>query len=207
MDLETLIDRLERASGNATDVFYSIYTDYFENGDNPEEALRVIIEYSEEIGDTKDENPTKISQQCEAKIYFEFARIVKATAYRIAEMNLSQEDYYKELYNIIFCSKDKLWPQDKEEKVIALRILAENVPAYYQVIETESVTKEEFEEGGNRLALKFQEAFYMLEHRRFATTPEETAQVLRIADSIENNKDKIIFWTMILNTLRSGEER
>lgn len=207
MDIETLIDRLKMASGNTTDVFYSLYTDFFEKGDKPEEVLRTLIEYPEEIGDAKDENPTKISQQRETRCYLEFAKMINATAYRIAEMNLSKEDYYKELYKVIFCSEDKLWPQDKEEKVIALRILSESVPAYYQVIETETVSKEEFDAGGNKITSKLQEALYMLEHRKFATTPEETAQVLRIADSIENGKEKIIFWTIILNNLRNSEEK
>ena len=207
MVIEALIDRLKRASGNTTDVFYCLYTDFFEKSDKQEEALRIIIEYPGEIGDTNDENPTKISQQREAKCYLEFAKMITAIAYRIAEMNLSKEDYYKELYQKIFCSEDKLWPQDKEEKVISLRILAENVPAYYQVIETEMVSKEEFEAGGKRITPKLQEALYMLEHRQFATTPEEIAQVLRIADSIDNSKEKIIFWTIILNNLRKSEEK
>lgn len=61
MDIERLKNTLKKASGNTTDIYFMLYTDYFENGDNPAEALKIILEYPNEIGDQKDENPSNIS--------------------------------------------------------------------------------------------------------------------------------------------------
>ena len=61
MNKESLIRTLDNASANQTDIYYRLYEDYFEKGDKPEEALQIIIEYSREIGDAKDNNPQKIS--------------------------------------------------------------------------------------------------------------------------------------------------
>ncbi|MDE5933221.1 MAG: hypothetical protein K2H40_12190, partial [Lachnospiraceae bacterium] len=90
-----------------------------------------------------------------------------------------------------------------EEKVIALKILSERVDMvpYFQVIDTEKISKEEFEDGIGRLTEHIQEATHML-LRQYATTPDEAAQLLRIGEGIEDRKDRIIFWTILINELR-----
>ena len=208
MNKESLIRTLDNASASQTDIYYRLYEDYFEKGDKPEEALQIIIEYSREIGDAKDNNPQKISRQEENRISSMFEGIIFGIVNRITEMNLPREEFYKKLYAALFNSDNELFPQSKEEKVIALKILSERVLAipYYQIIETEKISKEEFTEGLHSLQSGFQEAYYML-NRQFSTTPEEGAQIVRIADNIKDKRQQIIFWTVIINNLRDSNEK
>lgn len=207
MEKESLLNTLDKATANAVDVYFDLYTKYFENGNEPEEALRIILEYPKEIGDTKDKNPQSISRQEETRLFFSLEELVCGIAERIAEMNLTQEEYYKRLYNNIFNSNNEVYPQSKEEKVIALKILSERAMAvpYFPIEETDRISREEFQQIVQDLRPSIQEAFYMLQ-RRFSTTPELGAQMVRIADKITGKKEQIIFWTVILNKLRSGDK-
>lgn len=208
MNKESLVGTLVNATAHATDVYFGLYKDYFENGDEPEEALRIILEYPAKIGDTGDSNPQNITLQEENRITCNLEYIVGGTANRIANMNLARKDFYKKLYVALFNSDNDFFPQSREEKVITLKILAERVLAvpYYQIIETEKISREEFEEGVSRLQTSFQEAYYML-NRQFPTTPEQAAQIVRIADNIPDKRQQIIFWTIIINNLRSDSEK
>lgn len=207
MDNENLLNALEKATANAVDVYFDLYSRYFENGEEPEEALRTILEYPNEIGDTKDKNPQNITRQDEKRLYHSLEDMVCGMAERIAEKNLSQKEFYKKLYTNIFNSDDELRPQSKEEKVIALKILSETAMAvpYFPIKEADKISKEEFEQAVDDLRPKIQEAFCMLQ-RRFSTTPELGAQIVRIADEISGKKEKIIFWTVIINRLRNGNK-
>ncbi len=122
MEKESLLNTLDKATANAVDVYFDLYTTYFEDGKEPEEALRTILEYPNEIGDTKDKNPQSISLQDETKLFFSLEELICGIAERLAEMNLPQDEYYKKLYRNVFNSDNELYPQSKEEKVIALKI-------------------------------------------------------------------------------------
>lgn len=210
MDVERLKDTLERASGNTTDIYFGLYADYMENESEAVEALKTILEYPKEIGDRKDKNPTNISYQEENRLIGIFEEMITGLTERITELNLTKDDFYKKLYFTIFNSDNELFPQKREEKVIALKILSESVSAvpYFQVIMyTEKISRDEFADGIGRLMenKKIQEATHMLQ-RQFSTTPEEAAQLLRIEDGIADKKDRIIFWTFLINALRREKD-
>lgn len=209
MDREKLKNTLKKASGNTTDIFFTLYTDYFENGDNPVEALKTILEYPDKIGDQEDENPSNIIYKEECRLVAAFEEMITGVTNRIVELNLAKNDFYQKLYETIFQCDNEFFPHTKAEKVIALKILSESVSVvpYYQIIETEKVSKEEFESGIDKLWDYIQEAGHMLMHRQFPTTPEEAAQVLRVADGINDRKERIIFWTILINTLRRRGEQ
>ncbi len=204
MEKESLLNTLDKATANAVDVYFDLYTTYFEDGKEPEEALRTILEYPNEIGDTKDKNPQSISLQDETKLFFSLEELICGIAERLAEMNLPQDEYYKKLYRNVFNSDNELYPQSKEEKVIALKILSERAVAvpYFPIEEMDKISKEEFEQTVQDLRPSIQEAFCMLQ-RRFSNMRERIAQILRIADKITDKREKIIFWTVIINKMRS----
>ena len=204
MEKESLLNTLDKATANAVDVYFDLYTTYFEDGKEPEEALRTILEYPNEIGDTKDKNPQSISLQDETNLFFSLEELICGIAERLAEMNLPQDEYYKKLYRNVFNSDNELYPQSKEEKVIALKILSERAVAvpYFPIEEMDKISKEEFEQTVQDLRPSIQEAFCMLQ-RRFSNMPERIAQILRIADKITDKREKIIFWTVIINKMRS----
>ena len=204
MEKESLLNTLDKATANAVDVYFDLYTTYFEDGKEPEEALRTILEYPNEIGDTKDKNPQSISLQDETKLFFSLEELICGIAERLAEMNLPQDEYYKKLYRNVFNTDNELYPQSKEEKVIALKILSERAVAvpYFPIEEMDKISKEEFEQTVQDLRPSIQEAFCMLQ-RRFSNMPERIAQILRIADKITDKREKIIFWTVIINKMRS----
>lgn len=209
MDAERLKRTLETATGNSTDIYFELYTDYFENGGEPEEALRIILEYPEEIGDENDNNPVKIRYSEEVSLIGMFEEMINGMTDRLAEMNLTKNIFYQKLYQNIFCCDNELFPQTKEEKVIALKILSESVGMvpYYQLLDTEEVSKDEFDDGMERILEYRQEAVHILMHRQFATTPDEAAQILRITNEITAEKDKIIFLAFLINVLRRNNER
>ena len=143
MNKENLLETLKRATANATDVYFELYTSYFENGDAPAEALEVILDYP---GRIDDKNSKSISYRDAVKMVCIFEDIVSGTASRIAKMNLTKEAFYQKLYEMIFASDNALYPQSKEEKVIALKILSERVleVPYYQIVELD-ITEEDFD--------------------------------------------------------------
>lgn len=208
MNRESLVATLDNASANAADVYLRLYEDYFVDGDDPEEALRIILEYPREIGDVNDSNPQGITRQAENRITESLESLINGTVSRIADMNLTQRDFYKNLYMTLFKSDNEVFPQSKEEKAITLKILSERVRAvpYYQVMEDGTISREEFEEGIEKLQTQLQEAYYML-NRQFPTTPARAAEIVRIADTIEDRKRQIVFWTVIINSLRNVNEK
>ena len=207
MNREDLLNTLNKATANATDVFFDLYTEYLENGEEPEEALQIILEYPKIIGDSEDKNPLTIQRPDERKITLMFEDLICGTANRIAEMNLDQKDFYKKLYKIIFLSDSDLYPKSKEEKVIALKILSEtavDVP-YFQITKTDPISKEEFAHAMDTLRPQICEALSML-RRSFPTVHERTAQILRIADSISDPKKRIIFWGFVMHQLQNNDD-
>lgn len=207
MNREDLLNTLNKATANATDVFFDLYTEYLENGEEPEEALQIILEYPKIIGDSEDKNPLTIQRPDERKITLMFEDLICGTANRIAEMNPEQKDFYKKLYKIIFLSDSDLYPKSKEEKVIALKILSEtaaDVP-YFQITKTDPISKEEFALAMDTLHPQICEVLSML-RRSFPTVHERTAQILRIADSISDSKKRIIFWNFVIHQLQNNDD-
>ncbi len=207
MNREDLLNTLNKATANATDVFFDLYTEYLENGGEPEEALQIILEYPKIIGDSEDKNPLTIQRPDERKITLMFEDLICGTANRIAEMNTEQKDFYKKLYKIIFLSDSDLYPKSKEEKVIALKILSEtaaDVP-YFQITKTDPISREEFALAMDTLHPQICEVLSML-RRSFPTVHERTAQILRIADSISDSKKRIIFWNFVIHQLQNNDD-
>ena len=181
--------------------------DYLENETNAVEALKIILEYPHEIGDKKDKESTNISFQEENRIIGIFEEMIVGMTDRIVELNLAKDDFYEKLYLTIFKNTNEFFPQEKNEKVIALKILSERakmVP-YFPIIETEKISKEEFGDGILKLTQCIQEAMHMLQ-RQYVTTPDEAAQLVRIGDGIEDRKERIIFWTVLISALRREKD-
>ena len=42
--------------------------------------------------------------------------------------------------------------------------------------------------------------------RQYVTTPDEAAQLVRIGDGIEDRKERIIFWTVLISALRREKD-
>lgn len=206
MDRDSLTNTLKKATANAYDVYFDLYTTYFEKGDAPEEALEVILDYPGKIGDTKDKNPQRIKLQEEKRITFVFEDLICGIAGRIAEMDYSKKDFYKKLYEAVFCSDSELLPQSKAEKVIALKILSEQAVAvpYYKISGIERFEEDEFEEIVMKIRPQVQEAFCMLQ-RQFPMMPEMVSQLLRIADSISDKRQRVVFWTIVMSKLRNDD--
>lgn len=204
MDKEGLTKTLEKATANAYDVYFDLYTKYIENGDNPEEALEIILDYPGKIGDTEDKNPQYIKRKDEKCITSILDDLICGIANRIAEFNYTKKEFYQKLYAAVFCSDDAIAPQSKEEKVIALKILSERAVAvpYYQLYDIENISEDEFGETMRQIHPQLHEAFCMLQ-RQFTTMPEMVSQLLRIADSISDRRKRIVFWTIVMSKFKN----
>ena len=206
MDREGLMNTLEKATANASDVYFDLYTKYFEEGDAPIEALEIILEYPGRIGDTEDTNPQFIKKNDEKNITIAFGDLICGMAGRMVEINYTKEEFYKKLYEVIFCSESELMPQSKEEKVIALKILSEQAIAvpYFQVSGMERFSGNELEETVMKIRPQLREAFGMMQ-RQFPTLPEMVSQLSRIADTISVKRERIAFWSMVMNKFRNDD--
>lgn len=204
MDKEGLTKTLEKATANAYDVYFDLYTKYFESGDSPEEALEIILDYPGKIGDTEDNNPQYIKRKDARRITIAFDEWICGTANRIAEFNYPKKEFYQKLYATVFCSDNVIAPQSKEEKVIALKILSERAVAvpYYQLYDVENISETEFDKIMQQIHPQLHEAFCMLQ-RPFSTMPEMVSQLLRIADCITDRRLRIVFWTITMSKFKN----
>ena len=90
--------------------------------------------------------------------------------------------------------------------MIALKILSEQAVAvpYYQISGIERFAEDEFEEIVMKIRPQVQEAFCMLQ-RQFPMMPEMVSQLLRIADSISDKRQRVVFWTIVMSKLRNDD--
>ncbi len=207
MDREGLLNTLKKASANTYDIYSELYARYFEKGDEPVEALSLILEYPYNIGDIEDETPREIKRQDENRITYVLEDLVCGVADRIAEMNYTKDIFYQKLYDAVFCSENELFPQSREEKVIALKILSEKAIAvpYFQIERVEEFSQNEFEETIEKLHPEIQEAVSMIQ-RRFDTMPELVMQLLRIEDTISEKRERALFWSIVINKFRDNDK-
>ena len=203
--LKKLQRTLETSDGNPLDIHYALYKDFINQSESPEQALRVVLEYPGEIGDSSDDTPSIITDGEVSDYLFEYYELVKVMLRSIIDKNLSSEDFYKNVYTNIF--KFELLPQNEKGQAILLYLLSsKKIPGlpYHQAENLLIMDEEHFREIIDRIDDKSKLGIYML-NRRFKSKTEEVSQLWEIANQLESREEQIVFWVIIISAIRRHE--
>lgn len=182
--------------------------DAMEASEHPAPHLQQILEYSSIIGGDDEIEPVKVSQD-EINVYEQlyFSYIVQYTRI-LAEKNLPQEDFYKKLFEDMFSPGNGMLPTSDTSKAILLETLANHVRCvpYYQLRKETDVSDEEFDASIDCINGKLLNAKHILQ-RSFDTKTQEGIQLYRILESIENERDRVVFLSLLISIVRIEESR
>ena len=198
--ISTQIEKiLENAQGNTLDICYTLYCEYMSQSENPSEVLQYILQYGVSIG-TQDAPSVKVSDEVINRVSKSYYKLL----HEIVRLNMSQNDpvdeFYKKLYEQIFISA--LFPQEDTERAVILWLLMEKIPEipYYQAVNLLKKSDEDYQDAIRRLMPKLLQAVHMV-NRHFGSRTEETSQLVRIASEIEDETDRIIYWSALISMM------
>lgn len=193
------------ATGNSIDMYYALYTEYIKGGEDPSAVLQYILQSSKEMLDTDDEYPPNVMSEEDEKtiggIYI--GLIIEMTA-MLARKDLPIGDFYTELYHQVF--EGVLLPHGDKYAAVYLKILAEKTASipYFPAMDILEIEEEEWHKSIKRIEAQLMEAIHMA-RRSFARRTERTSQFFRIAAEIEDEKDRIVFWSLVITYMQTSE--
>ena len=203
--LDTLMRILKQAQGNTLDICYTLYNEYVSKAENPSEVLQQILQYEDFIG-SQDAPSEIIEDELKDNVFIKYYSLLLETVRFIVRENPTVEVFYHNLYEDVFCASN--FPKAENERAVILWMLAEKIPVipYYEAFDLLKMSNEEYREAVMRIKLHLKQAVHML-NRHFASRTEETSQLVRIASKIENEHDRIVYWSVLLHLLRKTKER
>lgn len=193
---DKLTKLLEAAKGNSTDIYYTVYEDFIKNGEQPWHNLQKIIEYAYDVG-TDDKNSKRIDNK-------KINDIVKKHGYFLSELvryfiveNVSEEDFYKKIYNTVFISD--IFPKEDDVRVVLLQLLAKNIPGlpYFPLSNVMKMDDNEFREASKKMLPQLRKGMSVL-NRGLETNTETISQLWPISKELQNDREKIIFFSAIV---------
>lgn len=198
--LLTQLDKiLENAQGNTLDICYTLYCEYMLQSENPSEILQHILQCGTPIG-TKDAPSAKVSDEVKNRIIKSYYKLL----HEIVRLNMNENDpvdeFYKKLYEQIFISN--LFPKEDAERAVILWLLIERIPEipYYQAVNLLKRSDEDYQKAIRRLIPQLHQAVHML-NRHFDSRTEETSQLVRISSEIQDEADRIIYWSALISMM------
>lgn len=195
---------LENAQGNALDICSTLYREYLLTSETPSAVLQEILQFSAyPIGNEDDKVSNLMSAEDERTIRLKYYRLAKEIVRVLAKENLPVEQFYTKVYDQIFASK--LFPDDEKVKIVILKSLAEYAPEvpYFQAKDLLSMTDEAYQSATERVDGQIIKAIHML-NRHFDSRTEEASQLCRLADEISDEQDRVVYWAVIVSTLKEG---
>lgn len=199
----TILDQIDRilknAQGNTLDICYTLYSEYMSQSENPSEILQHILQCDISIG-TKDAPSVKVSDEVKNRISKSYYKLL----HEIVRLTMSENDpvdeFYKKLHEQVFVSS--LFPKEDAERAVILWLFIEKIPEipYYQAVNLLKRSDEDYQEAIGRLMPQLHQAVHML-NRHFGTRTEETSQLVRIASEIQDDADRIIYWSALISMM------
>lgn len=204
---EQILRLLETSSGNPLDIHYTLYTEFLAKSENPGKLLRIILEYSDDIGNVEDDAPTCISERDVVEYLSANIDLIAAITKNIIDQNLSVEEFYKKLYNNLFVL-DILPHQDKDQSILLYTLSSNKVFGlpYYCAENLLKMSDEQYNKIIDSIEDKISLAVYML-NRRFDSKTEEISQLWNIASSLQSREEQIVFWAVIISVIRRFERK
>lgn len=193
---------MKTAQGNTLDVYYTLYCECIRPSEKPWEVLEFILQSGFQTG-TDDAPASIIKEGNRDKIRQSYYKLLREIVRVQMNNDIPVEEFYKNIYEQVFNST--LFPKEDAERAVLLWLLAERIPEipYYQAIDPLKLTNEEYREAIMRVFQELQQAAHML-NRSFGSRTEETSQLVRIADGIEDKTDQIVYWSAVISMLGRG---
>lgn len=190
---------MKTAQGNTLDVYYTLYCECIRPNEKPWEVLEFILQSGLQTG-TDDAPASIIKERDRDKIRQSYYKLLREIVRVQMNNDIPVEEFYKNIYEQVFHST--LFPKGDAERAVLLWLLAERIPEipYYQAIDPLKLTNEEYREAVMRVFQELQQAAHML-NRSFGSRTEETSQLVRIADGIEDKTDQIVYWSAVISML------
>lgn len=169
--------------------------------------LGMIIKESN-TGDFSEDKFLKMSEdekQELSRIGEQYFDLIKEIVTVLAKKNDSEEVFYNRLHKNIF-SLDMI-PEDDSIRGIILFFLARRIKLlpYYQATLKIELSNDDIDTFISKYICKLNAARSIL-NRRSLTNREEATQLWHIASDIKNDKDIVIFWTVVISMIRRNEE-
>lgn len=168
-------------------------------------CFREIIEFSDSAIDENEyldnsEEEAKALSTIASRFYGLLSEMVKV----LAKENKTEDEFYTRLYNAVFCTD--YFPKDEEDRGIVMFLLCRRIGLlpYYQAHSKITISENEFRDTIEKIEDKISAALFMIRNR-FSTTREEAIELHDISKSLESDKEKAVYWTVVLSQLKRNE--
>lgn len=201
---EKLNRQLKESVGFKIDVFNSIYKEHVENSESPEEALRIIVEFDDEIG-SKDNDSAKFNKEEIRKTQNILWPLLRELIRAVIREDLEVDEFYKKLYKVVFCSD--LFPKDELTHAVLLKMISEDAGElpYFKLSNALDLSQEELSETVDSIVPWLKRAMTVL-NRQFEKRTTETSQLWNIASELEP-KEQIVFWSVIIGAIKRHADK
>ena len=199
-------EKIETATGNGFDLYYTLLKEDLLGSDNPEYVFAVILSTPHIANSDNEIVSHYIDPSYAEQIREKYDQLLSETVIRQTENNPSPDAFYSKLYNAVFCSG--VFPDNIEAQTVLLYILTQEMPLipYYEAVNLMKMDNAEFRSVLNELLPQLQQAIHML-NRHFGSRTEEASQLLEISKQIETERDQIVYWAGLLSIIRKSVEK
>lgn len=207
MEAEQLKEMISNASGHPVDVCASLI-DFIEESEDPVELFQTVLEYPDAIGNSEDDSPQIISlEELKKRIINHFSYIV-TTVRLLAQKNLPEKEFYTQLYEIIMNdNKYGILGQARVDKAIHLEMMANHIKElpYYMLDISEDITDSDFQDTVHKLFPVLQKTAHIFQ-RDLDTNSIQGRLLVQQFQELENEKERTVFMTVLINIIRSKYE-
>lgn len=193
---EKLIRLLVNAKGNSTDIYYTVYEEYLKSCKEPWHNLQTIIEYAGDVGED-DNNSKRVKAEIKQESIRNYGSFLREMVRLFIRENLTEEEFYKKLYNAVFVSE--LFPQNSDVQVILLQLLAKGIPdlPYFPLHDVLKMSDDDFRSETKKILPQIRKAMSIL-CRGLETNTEAISQLWPVSKELETDKEKIIFFSAVV---------
>lgn len=192
---------IERTDLNKLEIVQKVYVDYLKNNaSNFELIVRRLVKW-----ECKSElEYTQKQKELIGRVGHEYFDYIQQTILAIARKNYSAEDFYNKLYDTLF--ESEIFPESDEERGVVLLFLTSQMKGipYYKADNLLEMGEEEFGQIIDKLEDKLDKACFMADER-FRTKTEEASQLCDIAESIKDERERKVFWAVVIDEIRRME--
>lgn len=188
---------LQTAQGHPLDICRTLYQECLSVTENPAEVLQQMGQSLDGIVAEEDVSPIGITEGKISRFEQDYYKSLHEIISLLARKNLKTEEFYQKLYDCLFVSG--LFPDGEDDKIMILYLLMKKIPyiPYYQAEDLLIMDNQNYRNAVERLKPQYCKAIHML-IRDFRSRTEEASQLCKIAATISNQDDQIVYWSLVL---------
>lgn len=199
-----IISTMEQATGNVTDIFIALYTEYMKDRESAWENFRTIVD-GPIIDEDEDEDDISITVSKEKKeeLKYVYYGMIRTTTHVLALKNMSEDEFYRKLYETVF--NTDIIPDDNNTRGFILEMIAQHIPdvPYKKFENLLSMSDEEYIEYLDMLEEQKNKVIYILK-RDLNTKTEIMSQIYDISEQLPDRIQRIVFWTIVMDLFKGA---